>query len=352
MPTTYAIPNGSTAFAATTYTGNSGTIDTTYNFQPDMVWYKCRSDGATYHYIFDTNRGANNAIYPNLTSTENSEFSTLNTQSFITNGSRIVYNGGDHLNKSGRTYVNWSWKANGAAVTNTAGILTSQVSANTTAGFSVCTYTAPSSSQANSFGHGLGVAPSMVIAKNRSSGTGGLGWAVYHSSLGANQYLSLNSTAAASTSSGYWGSGMTSSVVGLPTCASSTGVDNCTGNMVAYCWTAIPGYSAFGSYTGNGSTDGPFVFTNMRPRFILIKRTDTAGFDWILQDTSRSTYNSADSVLNPNSSAAEQNGGGYNLDVLSNGFKLRNSGGQTNASGGSYVYACFAECPMKFANAR
>ena len=127
MPTTYAIPNGNLFMNPALYTGNNGTTDTTYNFAPDMVWYKCRSNGSTDHYIFDTVRGANNAVYPNLTNAENTNFPTSNTQSFITNGSRIVYNGGDHLNASGRTYVNWAWKAGGTAVSNTAGSITSQV---------------------------------------------------------------------------------------------------------------------------------------------------------------------------------------------------------------------------------
>jgi hypothetical protein len=228
--------------------------------------------------------------------------------------------------------------------------LTSQVSANTTAGFSVCTYTAPASSQANSFGHGLGVAPSMVLAKNRSSGTGGLGWAVYHSSLGANQLLSLNTTAAAATVSGYWGSGMTSTVVGLPTGASSTGFDNCTGNMVAYCFAEVAGYSKFGSYIGTGSLDSPFVYCGFRPAFVMIKNASVTQ-PWNIQDDARSTSNVVDNYLRPNTSDAEAYGYAK-MDFVSNGFKIRDSDAFVNGNGNTMIFMAFAENPFKYSLAR
>lgn len=348
MATTYAIPDGRVAMAATLYTGTgaSQTISNAVNsvsFQPDFVWTKGRS-AAESNRLYDSVRGTTKSLYTNLTNAEATEAQSLTA--FGTSGFTL---GTGAPNTSAATYVAWNWKAGGTAVSNTAGILTSQVSANTTAGFSVCTYTAPASSQANSFGHGLGVAPSMVIAKNRSSGTGGLGWAVYHTSLGANQYLSLNSTAAASTSSGYWGSGMTSTVVGLPTAASSTGYDNCTGNMVAYCFAPVAGYSAFGSYTGNGSTDGVFVYLGFRARWLLIKETGNAN-SWELFDTSRDPYNISSQRLFPNDSAAEATTA--SLDILSNGIKFRVGNTGINRSGGTYIYAAFAEVPFAFANAR
>jgi hypothetical protein len=338
--------------AATLWTGNgtSQTINNASNgvsFAPDWVWIKYRNSGTNFHNVYDVIRGAGKYLFTNSTSAEGTNTAAL---SAFTSTGFSVGNDND-TNQSSGTYVGWQWKAGGTAVSNTSGILASQVSANTTAGFSVCTYTAPASSQANSFGHGLGVAPSMVIAKNRSSGTGGLGWAVYHTSLGANQYLSLNSTAAAATSSGYWGSGMTSTVVGLPTAASSTGYDNCTGNMVAYCFAAVAGYSAFGSYTGNGSADGPFIYLGFRPRWLMTKRTDSAtSGDWNLVDTSRGSYNVVGPYLYANQATAEGSAAIY--DILSNGFKIRESGAGTNASGGTYIYAAFAENPFKYANAR
>lgn len=348
MATTYAIPDGRVAMAATTYTGN-GTSQAVSNavngvsMQPDFVWTKTRN-AASSHRLTDSVRGVSLVLYSDGTYAEGTEAQGL--LSFNTNGYTA---GTGSSNQNGTTYVGWQWKAGGTAVSNTAGILTSQVSANTTAGFSVCTYTAPASSQANSFGHGLGVAPSMVIAKNRSSGTGGLGWAVYHTSLGANQYLSLNSTAAASTSSGYWGSGMTSTVVGLPTAASSTGYDNCTGNMVAYCFASIDGYSKAFSYTGNGSSDGVFVYLGFRARWLLIKETGNAN-SWELFDTSRDPYNISSQRLFPNDSAAEATTA--SLDILSNGIKFRVGNTGINRSGGTYIGFAVAENPFKFANAR
>jgi hypothetical protein len=347
---TPTIPNGAVYMAATTYTGNgtSQSINNSVNgtsFQPDFVWYKDRSV-ARDHALFNVTSGATYLMSSNNASAESAVAGTLT--SFNSNGYSIGST--SNANGNGETYVGWQWKANGTGASNTSGTLTSTVSANTTAGFAVCTYTAPASSQVNTFGHGLGVAPSMVIAKNRSSGTGGLGWAVYHISLGVNQYLGLNSTAAASTSSGYWGSGMTSTVVSLQTAASSSGTDNVTGNMVAYVFAAIAGYSAIGTYTGNGSADGVFVFLGFRARFLMIKRTDSTG-GWVLLDTARDTYNDVDNYLYANSSAADA-GSSNVLDINSNGFKIRNSWTDINASGGTYIYAAFAENPFKYSNAR
>lgn len=345
------ITNGAAYMAATTYTGNltGQSITNTASgasFQPDLVWIKSRS-ASTDNKLTDSVRGATNALISNTAGTETSDLTgvtAFNSNGF-TLGASTVYN------NTGVTYVGWQWKAGGTSVSNTSGILTSQVSANTTDGFSVCTYTAPASSQANSFGHGLGVAPSMVIAKNRSSGTGGLGWAVYHSSLGANQVLSLNTTAASATVSGYWGSGMTSTVVGLPTAASSTGFDNCTGNMVAYCFAAVAGFSAFGSYVGNGSADGPFVFLGFRPRLIMIKDATNSATQWTILDSSRNTFNITNARLMANLANSE-NAEDF-VDLLSNGFKVRPAFSSTiNTSGANLIYMAFAENPFKNALAR
>ena len=235
----------------------------------------------------------------------------------------------------------WQWKAGGTAVTNTAGSITSQVSANTTSGFSVATLTTQASGS-GTFGHGLGVAPSMVILKIRTAATD---WAVYHSGFtSAAYYLFLNTTAAQANAINTWNStAPTSSVVTLGAAYAGSY------SVVAYCFAAIPGYSAFGSYTGNGSSDGPFVYCGFRPRSILYKRSDSTA-NWIAIDTSTSPYNAAPNYLQPNLSNAE--GSDNVFDIVSNGFKFRSSSTVQNASGGTYIYAAFAENPFKYSLAR
>jgi len=349
MPTTYAIPNGATAFAATTYTGtgttqsilNSANTTTGVSFQPDFVWAKSRSVSNN-HGLFDSVRGVGNALYSNGTFAEGSNGTTLT--SFNSNGYSVGSDSAAIINVSGVTYVGWQWKAGGTSSSNTNGSITSTVSVNATAGFSVVTYTGTGANA--TVGHGLGVAPSMMIVKVRSTTND---WVVYHSGLAnpATNVMILDTTAAVSTGDLQWNStSPTSSVFSIGTKAGS----NQSGQtFVAYCWAQIPGYSKFGSYTGNGSTDGPFVFTNFRPRWVMIKRTDTTA-NWIIWDTSRDTYNVTQNDLFPNSSTAEVQGN-Y-IDILSNGFKNRDTSVTTNASGGTYIYACFAETAFKFANAR
>ena len=223
------------------------------------------------------------------------------------------------------------------------------MSANPTAGFSIVTYTGTGANA--TVGHGLGVAPSMIIGKNRSSGTAG--WPVYHSSVGNTGALILNLTGATDVNSLYWNNtSPTSSVFSIGTGSS---VNTNTQNYVFYCFAAVDGYSAFGKYTGNGSADGPFVFTGFRPRFILVKRTDSAPYDWAMMDTSRDTYNVAYQTLWSNLSNAEYTttgSTGMATDILSNGFKMRGTNTENNASGGTYVYAAFAENPFRISRAR
>jgi hypothetical protein len=341
MPTP-TIPAGNLFMNATLYAGN-GTTQTITNgiagqaFQPDFVWIKERSSTSS-HALTDSVRGASNLLSSNTTDAEATGQVALT--SFNSNGFSVGADG--KTNESSQTYVGWQWKAGGTAVTNTAGSITSSVSANTTSGFSVVTYTGTGSS--GSVGHGLGVAPSIIIIKSRSSATG---WRVYSANLGITSYLVLNSTAAVATAS-MWGTPTSTTFI-----IGGTGyeVNESSSTYVAYCWAPIAGYSAFGSYTGNGSADGPFVYLGFRPRFILYKRTDSTG-DWTILDTSRSTYNAEQLELYPDSSIAETAAGGDRLDGLSNGFKIRNSGSAINASGGTYLYAAFAENPFKYSNAR
>jgi hypothetical protein len=337
------INNGANYMATTLYTGTSATqtIANTVNnfsFQPDLVWVKSRS-AATDHKLTDSVRGVTKGLISDTSGAE-----TTDTNGLTAFGSTGFTLGTDtNYNNSGATYVGWNWKAGGTAVSNTSGTITSSVSANTTAGFSVVSYTGNATAGAT-VGHGLGVAPSMVIAKYR----GGVGsWAVYHSALGATNWLLLNSTQAQTTSAQEWNNTAPTSTVFTVGNASSN--SNQAGTNIAYCFAAIAGYSAFGSYTGNGSADGAFIYTGFRPSFVLFKRTDTTS-NWLIIDSVRGLYNADQNRLFPNLTNAEDTS--ENFDLLSNGFKLRDAAGSMNASGGAYIYAAFAENPFKYARAR
>jgi hypothetical protein len=290
--------------------------------------------------MYDSVRGATLELSSNVTDAEQA---ISGVTAFNSNGFTIGSQ--DRSNASGGTYVSWQWKANGTAASNTAGSITSQVSANTTAGFSVVTYTGNGSSGAT-VGHGLGVAINMVIIKNRAST---YNWRVGHSSLPSWSYfLQLDGTNA-QTSNNVIFNGVTPTST-VFTLGNDVSVNASGQSHVAYCFAAIPGYSAFGSYTGNGSTDGPFIYTGFRPRWVLMKVASGGTDNWFLFDTSRDTYNVAGNYLCPSNSAAE---GFYaTLDFLSNGFKIRQSGTGINGSGYTYIYAAFCESPFTNALAR
>ena len=344
--------------AATLYTGDGAatkTIATAVNgvsFQPDFTWVKRRSAAGS-HVLQDVIRGfvGTAKLASNATDAENNTGGATNpaegyVSAVSSTGFTVTKGTGQQVNENGATYVGWQWKAGGTAVSNTAGSITSSVSANTTAGFSVVTYTGNGTAGAT-IGHGLGVAPSMVIAKNRSTGgTSAYEWTVYHVSLGATKALFLNDTGAAATDAGYWyNTAPTSSVVTVP---SNTRTNVNGSNFVFYCFAPVAGYSAFGSYTGNGSANGPFVYLGFRPRFVVIKASSTIS-QWVLWDTSRNTFNVTNSILYPNLSNAESV---FAMDIVSNGFKFREAGGAGNDSGVTYIYMAFAENPFKYANAR
>ena len=346
---TPTIPNGAVYMAATTYTGTgaaltvANTVNGT-NFQPDWVWVKGRS-GATDHALYDVLRGTTKQLESNTTTAETTEATGLTA--FGSTG--FTVGALAQMNTSAATYVAWQWAANGTGVTNTSGSITSTVSANTTAGFAVVTYTGTGANA--TVGHGLGVAPSMVIVKSKSLVSN---WLVWHTSLPtpSTAFVALNLTDASANSSTLWNSTVpTSSLFSLGT---NTAVNNNTSTYVAYCFAPIEGYSAFGSYTGNGSTDGPFVYTGFRPRFVLVKNASTAG-KWVLMDTSRGLYNemTGTNALYPNLADAEgTDGGSRQMDFLSNGFKLRCTGGDANGSGNTIIYMAFAENPFKYSSAR
>tara|TARA_B110000259_G_scaffold25691_2_gene26473 strand:- start:7346 stop:10762 length:3417 start_codon:yes stop_codon:yes gene_type:complete len=328
-----AIENGSKYFNAITYTGTGASVARTgVGFQPDLVWYKSRSVTEN-HQLFDVVRGVQQSLYSNLT---NAEATDPGVYSFDSDGF-TAYN-------SAYTYVAWNWKAGGAAVTNTAGSITSQVSASPTAGFSVVTYTEPSGTF--SFGHGLGVTPAMVIIKNRGVGN----WIVWHKSFATpptTAAMYLNTTTAVANSGGTWLNSVSSTVVDM-----NSGQFTGPGTKVAYCFSEVPSYSKFGSYVGNGSTDGPFVNLGFRARFILTKATQQ-GSQWFIWDTARELDNPNNSTLFPESSQAEtSNNSALDVDVLSNGFKIRNTGSGQNNNGYVYIYMAFAENPFKNSLAR
>ncbi len=330
------------------YTGTGSSLGVTgVGFQPDWTWIKGRS-GATDHGLYDAVRGVQKQLESNTTTAETTE--TTGLTAFNSDG--FTVGALAQLNTSSATYVAWNWKANGAGSSNTAGTITSTVSANTTSGFSIVTYTGNGSSSAT-VGHGLGVVPGMIILKARNNGSD---WEVFHRSLSASNGIKLNTTAAqfaaSSVAGGIISTSPTSTTFGFT--AGTSNVNNVNENTVtwvAYCFAPVAGYSAFGSYTGNGSTDGPFVFTNFRPRFILVKQTNTTR-DWKVYDTARNTYNIANLILTPNLSNAEETGVNNFFDILSNGFKIRSSGATLNDSGGTFIYMALAENPFKYSLGR
>ena len=326
-------------FNAVTYTApvNSGTLTVTgVGFQPDFTWWKTRSTTDS-NILMNVLSGSNKYLLSNSTDAEATYSGIWTATSDGFTASAFSYS-------SNQTYVAWNWKANGAGVTNTAGSITSTVSANTTSGFSVVTFTGNGTAGAT-VGHGLGVAPSMVIVKSRGNARD---WLVYHKSIGATQFLQLNTTIAATAATSAWNdTAPTSTVFSLGTslAGNESGV-----TRVAYCFAEVPGFSKFGSYVGNGSSDGPFVYCGFRPKYVLVKCYSNSGLAWPLYDGVRGPYNQVVQELFVNLANGEQNYAG--LDLLSNGFKLRSGDADLNNSGYSFIFMAFAEFPQKFALAR
>ena len=325
-------------FNTVLYTGTSASLNITgVGFQPDFSWLKSRS-GAFQHGLFDAVRGSTKGLISNSTSDEITydSIASFNTDGFLL---------GTAYNTSPYTYVAWNWRAsNATAVTNTAGSITSTVSANTTSGFSIVTYTGTGSAGAT-VGHGLGAVPSMIIFKKRS---GTSDWQTYHTSLGNANSVYLNLTNASAASPGMLNSTTPTST--LITLGTSTDTNPSTGTMVAYCFAPIAGYSAFGSYTGNGSTNGTFVYTGFKPAYVMIKSTATGS--WWINDDVRDPYNVNYHRISANSSNAEATATFVQQDFLSNGFKWRDADPDWNANGTTYIYMAFAENPFKYALAR
>jgi len=315
------------------YTGNGSTQSISgVNFQPDFIWFKERSSTSG-NQLRDSVRGASKVLSSNAT---DAELTNTNLTSFDSDGFTLGVTNG--INESGQTYASWNWLAGGTASSNTDGTITSSVSANTTSGFSVVTWTGAGST--GTVGHGLGAVPKFIITKKRNN-TGN--WGCYHASLGSTEYLYLNSSNASATYSGLWNdTNPTSSVISLGT------DDNVTGSgddIVAYCFAEKAGFNRMGSYIGNKNADGAFVYTGFKPSMVIIKNTVRTDQSWIIQDNKRNSYNGLYNFLLPNSSNAEASGSSVGIDFLSNGFKLRGSDDSTNDDV-KMIYMCFAESPL------
>jgi hypothetical protein len=320
-------------FNSVLYTGTGADQSITgVGFQPDWVWLKARNTTGS-HGLFDSVRGATKRLSSNLTAAEDT---AAGVNSFDSDGFTLD---ALNFNQNSNTFVAWNWKAGGSGVSNTDGNVTSTVSADTTSGFSVVTWTGDES-VSDQIGHGLSQKPDVIIARRRD---GTHAWVVWGEAIGtaSNSRLFLNTTDAISTTGSIGASTNTYFAYDVGGGES----------WLAYCFHSVEGFSKFGSYTGNGSTDGPFVYTGFRPAFVITK-CSSGSSNWNLLDSKRNTFNDADLHLLPNSTAAEATTTSNNLDLLSNGFKPRGAGGNTNTSGETYIFIAFAEQPFKFSNAR
>ena len=323
------------------YTGNGSTNAITgVGFQPDWVWIKDRGDTHD-HNAYDAVRGVTKMITPNENYAESTVAASLT--SFDSDG--FTLGNVARSNASGGSLVSWNWKANGQGSSNTDGsINTTYTSANTTSGFSIIKYTGNSTSGAT-IGHGLGAVPKVFMCKKINSS--GDSWRVYTAMTGNQSQLALDQTSAAdSGNTSMWNS--TTPTSSLITLGNHTGVNGNTDTFICYAFAEKKGFSKFGSYTGNGSTDGPMIYTGFKPAFVIIKGSSNTE-NWHMYDNKRDTGNPTDQALQPNTNSAEFTETNV-LDFLSNGFKLRVTGGGHNGSGVSYIYMAFAEEPLVSSN--
>ena len=337
----YTTINKSTDYFNTklyTGTGSSNAI-TGVGFQPDWVWIKQRNETRA-HSIFDVVRGVQKQLKSSDTDAQSTASSFLTA--FGSDG--FTYGGSDNGNKNGGSYVSWNWKAGGTGSANTSGSINSTVSVNTTAGFSIVKYTGTGS--AGTVGHGLGVAPKLIIVKCLDTAKA---WTVYHSALGSSAAIFLEQTSAPTTSNTTYfnGTDPTSSVFSI---GSSTNVTNSGDEFIAYCFAEKTGYSKFGSYTGNGNADGTFIYTGFKPEFVIFKKTNTTG-NWAFIDSTRSYHNVGNHTLATNLTSAESAFGGgesvdgasNRVDLVSNGIKIRDGSAYNNTNSGSYIYIAFGQ---------
>ena len=335
------IDDPSVHFQTDLYAGNgttqSITNDGNSDLQPDLLWIKSRSD-SSFNALTDSTRGTSKRIYSNSTAAEESHadrVTAFNSDGFSLGGSSLV-------NTNNYNYAAWQWKANGGSVT-TVGESGSNPGftrqTNTDAGFSIIAYTGTGSN--GTIAHGLPSTPEMIIFKRRNADQV---WATWHQGIGDDYKLVLNSTDAKDADGAFMNSTLpTSSNITVGGASVNTNADG--GTYICYAFSPIQGYSKFGSYVGNGNSNGAFAYTGFKPAFVMIKRTDSTG-GWTIYDTKRG-YNGNNYELFPHSAEAEYTGTSYfEADILSNGFKLRLTDGQINAAGGTYIYMAFAENPF------
>ena len=317
-----------------TGTGSSNAL-TGVGFQPDWIWIKSRNIDYDNN-VFDVIRGTEKRIKTNANSLQDTVSGSVTA--FGTDGFTVGSDAG--VNASTKTYAAWNWKAgNSAGSANNDGNIASTVSVNTTAGFSIVKYTG--TSYAQTVGHGLGAVPKMIILKEYSASNASQ-WQVYHNGLGATKRMELNTTNPATTTSGIWNDTTpTSSVFSIGT---SGAVTESGANYIAYCFAEKTGYSKFGTYTGNASANGPFVYTGFKPAWIMLKNSTDTGDNWTIYDSKRDIDNPSTQMLFAQDNGVEASGN--NMDILSNGFKQRNTSNGNNGSGDLFVYMAFAEEPL------
>jgi len=317
------------------YSGNGSTQNITgLNFQPDLVWIKERTSTSD-NMLFDAVRGATNRLESNTADIEASSSTQLNA--FNSDGWTTGSSAG--TNESGQTYASWNWLAGNGTASNTDGSITSTVSANTTSGFSIVSWTG-NGTYPSTVGHGLGVAPKMIIIKPRNLA---YSWLVYNENIGNNNLLYLEGTNASSGTSAFNNTSPTSSVFTV----NDVQGNQSSGTYIAYCFAEKKGFSKFGSYVGNNNNDGTFVYTGFKPAFVMVKRSDSnLVANWSMFDNKRSSYNIERSQLEANTSDAQQTDASADIDLLSNGFKLRSTADENNDGGGTYIYMAFAENPF------
>jgi hypothetical protein len=328
-------------FNTVLYTGTgSSNARTGVGFKPDWVWIKGRS-GATDHGLYDAVRGVQKQLESNNTDAETTEATGLTA--FGTDG--FTVGALAQLNTSSATYVAWNWLGANTTVSNTSGTITSTVSANTTSGFSIVSYTGTGATA--TVGHGLGVTPKMLIVKKRD--TSGTDWTVWGSVLGGtvgSEKITLEGTGAKTTGLNSSWFNNTAPTSTLFTIGTQSDLNSSGATYIGYCFAEVKGYSKFGGYTGNGNADGTFVYTGFKPAYVMIKLSSNSGDPWFIFDNKRTTYNVMSTFLFASSSAAEETNTNRNIDFLSNGFKLRNSDTSLNYSGYTYIYMAFAENPF------
>ena len=314
-----------------TGTGSSNSV-TGVGFQPDFTWIKARSFSDN-HELYDAVRGVQKRIMSNSIGAEETRSQGL--LAFSSDGFTVGTS--DGVNQNTETFASWNWLANGAGVSNTDGSITSTVSANTTSGFSIVSWVATGS--VGTIGHGLGVAPKMIIGKNRTSA---YHWQIGHSSIGWTNQIRFTTDASSATNQ--WNNtAPTSSVFSVEQYDINKEIGD---NSIAYCFAEVKGFSKFGSYVGNGNADGAFIYTGFKPSFFMWKRSSSTG-GWYMSDSKRDTFNEVDVVLSANDSGSESDQGTtLDHDFLSNGIKIRNSVAGANSSGETFIYMAFAEQPL------